>query len=109
MSKILAAMAAFLSTGLSPALADPTFMLGGTVTFGANRGTDLGVTLRLLENDRPDESTLGAGVTYYPRSDTVGIDVFAGYLLDNSVFGFGYDFVQNAPVVSFGVVNTSDN
>ncbi|NKX46185.1 hypothetical protein [Roseicyclus persicicus] len=97
-----------LAAVATPAAADVNVMLGGTVTFGANRGTELGVSLRLLENNRRDESTLGAGVTYFPQSNTVGIDVFAGYLMDHSVFGLGYDLVQGTPVMSFGYVDTEE-
>jgi hypothetical protein len=106
---ILALAAGAFASVATPALADVNLMLGGTVTFGANRGTELGVSLRLLENDQADESTLGAGITYYPQSANIGIDVFAGYLMDHSVFGFGYDFVQAAPIVSFGFANTEGN
>jgi hypothetical protein len=103
---ILALAAGAFASVAAPAHADVNLMLGGTLTFGANRGTELGVSLRLLENNRAHESTLGAGVTYYPQSNNVGVDVFAGYLMDHSVFGFGYDLVQGAPVMSFGLVNT---
>jgi hypothetical protein len=92
--------------GLSPALADPALMLGGTFTFGANRSPDFGITARFLQNDVADESTLGAGVTYFIGSGQIGVDVFAGYLFDNGVFGFGYDLVQAAPIVSLGLVDT---
>jgi hypothetical protein len=34
------------------------------------------------------------------------VDVFAGYNFDRGAFGFGYDLVQGAPVVSLGMVNT---
>jgi len=94
--------------GVSPAVADPTFMLGGTLSFGASRPAEFGVSARLLENNRSDESTLGAGITYYPRNGDIGLDVFAGYIFDQGVFGFGYDFVQATPVVSLGIANTED-
>ena len=98
---------AFLA-GLSPALADPTLMLGGSVTFGANQTPNFGVTARLLENDRVNESTLGAGLSYYFGTGQIGVDVFAGYLFDNGVFGFGYDLVQGSAIASLGLVNTQD-
>jgi len=101
----LAATVAFLA-GASPVLADPTLMLGGTFTFGAMQDPNFGLTARLLENDRANESTLGAGVTYYLFSGNIGVDVFAGYLFDGAAFGFGYDLVQGAPVVSLGLVDT---
>jgi hypothetical protein len=96
---------AFLA-GLTPAMADPALMLGGTVTFGATQAPNFGITARLLENNRKNESSLGAGVTYYLNSGTIGVDVFAGYNFDRGAFGFGYDLVQGAPVVSLGMVNT---
>ena len=105
---MIALAAGGLLSAASPAFADVNVMLGGTVSFGANRGTELGVTVRLLENNRAHESTLGAGVTFYPQSGNVGIDVFAGYLMDHSVFGFGYDLVQGGPIMSFGYVNTEE-
>lgn len=108
MNRITFASALVLIAGLSPALADPTIMLGGTLTFGANTQPAFGVSARLLENDRANESTLGAGVTYYPVAGDIGIDVFAGYLFDNGVFGLGYDLVQGAPVMSLGLADTED-
>lgn len=94
--------------GLSPAFADPALMLGGTVTFGANQTPTFGVTARLLENDRVNESTLGAGLSYYFSTGQIGVDVFAGYLFDHGVFGFGYDLVQGSAIASLGLVNTQD-
>lgn len=108
MNHILAATAVLLASGLSPAAADPTLMLGGTMTFGANQQPNFGVSARLLENNRANESTLGAGVTYYFATADIGVDVFAGYLFDHGVFGFGYDLVQGAPVMSLGIANTED-
>jgi hypothetical protein len=90
----------------TPSLADGTFMLGGTLTFGANQQPNFGVSARFLENDRVDESTLGAGVTYYFATQDIGVDVFAGYIFDSMVFGLGYDLVQASPVMSLGVANT---
>jgi hypothetical protein len=94
--------------GLTPALADPTMMLGGTVTFGANTSPSFGVTVRLLENNRVNESTLGAGLSYYLGSGQIGVDVFAGFLFEKGVFGFGYDLVQGKVIASLGVVDTQD-
>jgi hypothetical protein len=108
MKHLLGAPAALFALGLSPAVADATFMLGGTMTFGANQQPNFGVSARLLENNRVDESTLGAGVTYYFATSDIGIDIFAGYVFDNGVFGFGYDLVQGAPVMSIGIADTED-
>lgn len=101
---LAATCVAFLS--VSPALADGTFMLGGTLTFGANQQPNFGVSARFLENDQVDESTLGAGVTYYFATQDIGVDVFAGYIFDSAVFGVGYDLVQSSPIMSLGVANT---
>lgn len=103
---MVAAVGAALSA--TPALADGALMLGGTMTFGANQQPNFGVSARLLENNRVDESTLGAGVTYYFATRDIGVDVFAGYVFDNGVFGFGYDLVQAAPIMSLGIANTED-
>jgi hypothetical protein len=96
------------AVGAVPAAADPTLMIGGTVTFGAMQQPNFGISARVLENNRRDESTLGAGVTYYLATNEIGLDVFAGYLFDHGAFGFGYDLVQGAPIMSLGVVNTDD-
>lgn len=101
----LATMLVFM-VGSGPVLADPTLMLGGTFTFGAMQDPNFGISARLLENDRANESTLGAGVTYFLFSGDIGVDVFAGYLFDGAAFGFGYDLVQGAPVISLGLVDT---
>ena len=106
MKQILAAAA--LAACATPALADGALMLGGTLTFGAAQQPNFGITARLLENNRTDESTLGAGVTYYLGTRDVGVDVFAGYVFDNGVFGFGYDLVQGAPIMSLGLADTED-
>lgn len=104
--KIYLATALALTVCSGPALADPTLMLGGTFTFGAMQDPNFGISARLLENDRANESTLGAGVTYFLFSGDIGVDVFAGYLFDGAAFGFGYDLVQAAPVISLGFVDT---
>ena len=107
MTKILAASAVALSLA-APAMADPALMLGGTLTFGANQQPNFGVSARILENNRADESTLGAGVTYYFATSDIGVDVFAGYIFDQGVFGFGYDLVQGAPIMSLGIADIDD-
>jgi hypothetical protein len=108
MTHALTAAAVSLFVLATPAIADGTLMLGGTLTFGANQQPNFGVSARVLENNRVDESTLGAGVTYYFATRDIGVDVFAGYVFDNGVFGFGYDFVQGAPIMSLGLADTDD-
>lgn len=108
MTHIFAATAVSLALVTTPALADGTLMLGGTMTFGTNQQPNFGVSARILENDRVDESTLGAGVTYYFGTGDLGVDVFAGYTFDHGVFGFGYDLVQGAPIMSLGIADTQD-
>ena len=107
MKHVLAATAVAILAA-SPVMADGALMLGGTLTFGANQQPNFGISARILENNRVDESTLGAGVTYYLGSRDVGVDVFAGYVFDNGVFGLGYDLVQGAPIMSLGLANTED-
>ncbi|WP_370270585.1 hypothetical protein [Nioella sp.] len=92
--------------GTSAAYADPTFMLGGTISFGAGQGSQFGISARILSNNQEDEATFGAGITYYPGSGDFGYDVFAGWNFDNSVLGIGYDFGQRTPIMSLGVSNT---
>jgi hypothetical protein len=108
MKQFLAAATVTLSVLSTPALADGALMLGGTLTFGANQQPNFGISARILENNRADESTLGAGVTYYLGTGDVGVDVFAGYVFDNGVFGFGYDLVQGAPIMSLGLADTEE-
>ena len=108
MTYLKTATCAALFLAATPALADTTFMLGGTITFGATQQPQFGVSARLLENNRVNESTLGAGVTYYPMEGDIGIDVFAGYIFDGAVFGLGYDLVQGSPVMSLGLADTEE-
>jgi opacity protein-like surface antigen len=108
MKKLLLSTSAAALLGLSPAAADPTFMLGGTFTFGAGQGTQFGISARVISDNRPDQGVLGAGVTFYPGDGEFGFDVFAGYTFDEGVFGVGYDFAQRQPLVSLGYANMRD-
>lgn len=109
MNKLLLSTSFAALLGASTAYADPTFMLGGTISFGTGQGSQFGISARILSNDQEDEATFGTGVTYYPGSGDFGYDVFAGWSFDNAVFGVGYDFRQRTPIMSLGVSNTQEH
>ncbi|MBX2808191.1 MAG: hypothetical protein KTR20_06110 [Cellvibrionaceae bacterium] len=87
------------------AKADFTYMVGVSLTLTG----DVGLTAKLLTNDKEEKLVLAAGGTYYPFSSRLfGADVSAGYILENGTVTGGWDFMQQVPQLSLGFADTED-
>lgn len=95
-----------LSLLASTARADITYMVGISFTLTG----EMGVTAKLLTNDKEEEFVAAGGVTYYPFSTSIfGADVSAGYVFENGTITGGWDFLQQIPQVSFGLADTEED
>ena len=90
--------------------ANPTFMIGIAIDFGADVDeADVGLTAKILSSDRPDTFVFVGGLSYYPWSkDQFGLDLSAGYNLDNFGASAGYDFLRWKPQISAGYIRTNN-
>ena len=95
--------------GPTAATAEPTFLLGGGFTFGGGQSPQFALSGKVLSDDQADDTVLGLGLNYYPGSGQIGADVGIGYLFEDSAVTFGYDFLTNVPVVTFGWSDTEDS
>src|SRR5574343_938277 len=86
----------------APALAEPGAFFGINYNFGGS----VGLSLKILSSNKEDRGVVGAGVSYYPMTNKFGLDASAGYLFRNGAITGGWDFLQSAPQVGLGFVNT---
>ncbi|SNY53984.1 hypothetical protein SAMN06297129_2694 [Pseudooceanicola antarcticus] len=96
------ALATILLSGA--AHADPAVMLGLALNFGGAADTKLGLTTKLLSDNRPDQLVGAIGGTYF-FDGTWGLDVGIGYTFDEAAVTLSYDFINNAPQVAAGWAN----
>jgi len=89
----------------SPAMADPGAFFGITYNFSGS----VGLSLKVLSNNKEDRGVVGAGVSYFPMTNKFGLDASAGYLFQNGEVTAGWDFLQNSPQVGIGFVNTKSS
>jgi hypothetical protein len=85
-----------------PAAADPTVMFGLSWTFGGAQSGQLGISGRILSDNRADTFVVGAGVTYYLGSQEFGIDAGIGYNVGNTPIVLSYDFINENMLLSAG-------
>lgn len=102
MKKLLVSTAMVGSLASVPAFADPTVMLGLSWTFGGSQSGQLGVSARILSDDRRDEFVAAIGGTYYPGANAFGLDVGVGYNWDNHPFTLTYDVLNEGWSVAMG-------
>jgi hypothetical protein len=104
MKNLKASTAIVLALIATPAVADPTFMLGLAVNFGGGERTSTGLTLKILSDDEADSFVGAAGVTYFfDNGGYLGWDAGIGYLFeDNFATTLTYDFLNNRPQFSIG-------
>lgn len=108
MKSLLASTSLAALIGGSAAMADPTFMLGGTLLLDGSGSPQFGVTGKVLSNNEEDEFAFGAGASYYFSSGEFGLDGSVGYLFDSTAVTFGYDFLQNGFAFGLGFADTED-
>ncbi len=77
-------------------------------TFGDKGG--LGLTLKLVSTRKEDKWAAVAGATWYPQNKVrpFGVDIGAGYVVDNAVVSVGWDFLHS-PQIGVGVMNTKED
>jgi len=100
MKSILSTTALVSTLMAMPANADPTYMLGLALNFGGGE-TQLGVTAKVLSDDKPEEIVGAAGVSYF-FDGSWGADVGVGYTFDDGAVTLGYDFLNRSPQVAVG-------
>ena len=97
------ALASLLST--SVVQADPAAFVGLSYTWGGN----IGISAKILSDDEEDNAIVAAGVSYYPfAQNKFGLDVGAGYAIDNSAVLISYDFLQKSVQGSIGWADTEN-
>lgn len=85
-----------------PALADPTVMIGLSWSFGGAQSGQMGISGRILSDNRADTFVAGIGATYYFGSQDFGIDAGIGYNVGNVPFVLSYDFLNENLLLSAG-------
>jgi hypothetical protein len=108
MKNILISTSVAALLGPTTVLADPTFMLGGTMSFGGGPSPQFALTAKVLSDNQVDEPVFGLGANYYLGTGEIGADLGVGYLFDNGALMIGYDFLQNVPTFSAGYAEADD-
>lgn len=105
----IALVAAALGTA-GAVRAEPALMLGATLKFGGNSGkTSVGMTAKILSDNRKDRGVAALGLSWYPgQSQQFGIDVGLGYVFDGGALTAGYDFIDRAPALGLGWVDSKN-
>lgn len=104
MKNLKASTAILLAFTASPAVADPTFMLGLSFNFGGGAPVSPGLTFKVLSDDEGDSFVGAAGVTYFfDNGGYFGLDAGLGYLFENgAATTLTYDFINDRPQFSLG-------
>jgi hypothetical protein len=103
MKKTITLITAATLLSASPALADPTFGLGLTFSFGGGQ-PDVGVGVRVFSDDREDEFAGSLGLDYMFGSESWRGSLGAAYMMDNSYIELnsGYNFGSRTFDVGIG-------
>jgi hypothetical protein len=95
-------LAAIISAAAIPAQASVGGLFGLSITTDGS----LGFSAHVLSNNRQDRWVGAAGVHYYPwlarSNQQFGLSLGGGYAGEHWAATGGWDFLQNAPVVSGG-------
>jgi hypothetical protein len=109
MKKLLMSTAIVGSFAAAPAFSDPTLMVGLSWGFGGGaQDGQLGISGRILSDNRRDELVGAIGGTYYPSSGEFGADVGIGYTFSNTPMTLSYDFLNNQALLGLGWANLTD-
>lgn len=88
---------------------EPTMMLGLALNFGGGESASLGVTAKVLSDNKPDSFVGAAGLTYFLEDGGYfGADLGVGRTFKNSAATLGYDFINNRPQISAGWAKTRE-
>lgn len=102
MKHLLLSTALAGSLASAPAFADPTAMIGVSFTFGGSQAGQLGISGRILSDDRRDVWVGAIGLTYYPGTNDFGFDAGVGYNFGNTPLTLTYDFMNEGLQVGLG-------
>jgi hypothetical protein len=109
MKKLLLSTAIVGSFAAAPAFSDPTLMIGLSWSFGGGaQGGQLGISGRILSDNRRDEWVGAIGGTYYLGSGEFGADVGFGYNFSNTPMTLSYDFLNNQALLGLGWADLTD-
>jgi hypothetical protein len=87
----------------SVALAEGTLMLGLSMNFGAGKDTSLGVTAKVLSDNKRNSLVGAAGVSYFfENGGYFGADAGLGYTFSRGAAVLSYDFLNKRPQLSAG-------
>ena len=102
MKKFLSTTAIVGCMVATPALADPTVMLGLSINFGGAQSNQVGITGKVLTDNKQDTVIGAAGVTYFPGTGAWGVDAGLGYNFDDTTATLTYDFVNQGAQLAAG-------
>lgn len=102
MKRLLMSTAIAGGLAAAPAFADPTLMLGLSFTFGGSQSGQLGISGRILSDNKRDQFVAAVGGTFYPGTQQFGFDAGIGYTWDNHPFTLTYDFANQGVQVGLG-------
>jgi hypothetical protein len=86
--------------------ASPAAFVGISYSFGGN----IGLSVKLLSDDKEDKVVAAIGASYYPTAmNKFGIDIGAGYTFNNAAAIVGWDFLQKSPQISAGWADIEDD
>ena len=109
-ASILLSASVFAST---PVIADAGVFVGIVYDFGSGSASqsDLGISLKVVSDDKTGKAVGALGVSYFPTSvNRLGADISIGYTLDDvfddSVITVGYDIFNKKPQVGIGYMDT---
>lgn len=80
----------------------PGVFFGLTYNFGGN----VGMSLKVLSTNREDRGALCVGISYFPETKKLGLDVGGAYTFQNGAVTAGWDILNNAPQMGIGYIHT---
>lgn len=102
MKKYLTTTALLSCLSATPGLADSVFAIGLSVPLNGKEAGSVGVSAHVLSGKKQDTWAAAAGVTYFPKNQTWGVDVGLGRNFKSESIVLSYDFVQKGMNLSIG-------
>jgi hypothetical protein len=89
----------------TPAYSEPVLGLGIPFSWGGGAPGQVGISARLLSDNRAERLIASGGVTYF-FGGGIGADLGVGYNFQGGIStGLGYDFLNNRPLFSLSAAN----
>ncbi|EBA03502.1 hypothetical protein RB2150_02564 [Rhodobacteraceae bacterium HTCC2150] len=102
MKKYLSTTALLSCLIATPGLAEPTFSLGLSVPLGGKEAGSVGISAHVLSGKKQNTWAAAAGVTYFPKNKTWGVDIGVGRNFRSESIVLSYDFIQKGMNFSLG-------